>query len=340
MMTRPDVRCRGTRLCGGTGERTMGSSEAAPVSYGSNEDKWVPLYATVTRDIPDGGTLLAVEHAVWRVVRVATRPLDEDSIPRWQHAGMPDLDTWRDRPYWLHAEHVGGVLPHVNTAPDQSGSGSRPLHVLWLTDGRQRWYVYDRGRWPQCSCCSEPMPCRAEIEDRKVHNALSKWDRMAGRVAGCCWFCEEPISHRQASVAYPGDNLDLPGGPSVAFHTRRQCWYAATLYELRWLAGDPRRERILTWPTCGASLIVHHDGSSQCAGGPNAAPDCRGHLTHEHGSQSACYSYALFHEWSCPYACPQKGHPGIRTTHLNGSRGGGPARHQPTLPITPEGDQP
>lgn len=249
--------------------------------------KWAPLGAVHQSRRPKTDDVLAHEHGVWKVTGLVDLPLSDEDRDHWLEAGMPDLDTWYRRPYEVHVEHVGGVRPE--------GFGVKA--TMTPAPGRMvGWFVYPGGRWAQCSCCGEPMPCRAELQDREVRSALNRIDKLARRRPGCCWACEEKIGPRQKAVTYDGDNLDLPGGLAVHFHTRRACWDSATRYEERWLAVDPRRERILTWPKCGGLLLVHADGSSDClsAHSPTgwrceSAPDCRGHLTHDHGTQSACY---------------------------------------------------
>src|SRR5205085_8291397 len=93
------------------------------------------------------------------------------------------------------------------------------------------WHVYQDGRWPQCSCCGEPMPCRAELEDRQVTQSLDRIARLEAIPPGACWACAEPITRRQKVVTYPGENLDLPGGQQPYFHTRGQCRPSAERYE-------------------------------------------------------------------------------------------------------------
>lgn len=145
---------------------------------------------------------------------------------------------------------------------------------------------------------------------------------LATKLPGHCWACNEPFSHRQRSVVYDGDNLDLPGGPEVKFHTRAKCHSRAQAYELRWIAEDPRRERVLTYPKCGGILIVHADGTSECRSGKKpvggesvSEPDCRGHLTHDHGMEVSCYVGDDY--WAgegrfpgCPRGCQPDRHAG------------------------------
>jgi hypothetical protein len=280
---------------------------------------WDPL-GTWSRQRPDVGALVAREHAVWRVTAVTdTTPTDADRDV-WMDAGMPD--PWRGRPYRVDLAWVAGARPAV------AGDGEFAAWVNVPAEAypRRRWEVYPvSGRWPRCSCCGEPMPCRAELEDREVSRSLKTVEKLARRLPGNCWGCEEPISRRQKSVTYAGDNLDLPGGPEVRFHTRAACYHAAARYELRWIAVDPRRERVLTWPKCGGILVVHGDGSSECMSGPGLVGDhtgehdCGGHLTHDHAAFQACYVGSAYFARpgefpGCPRGCNPAVHPGTRTT--------------------------
>lgn len=115
-------------------------------------------------------------------------------------------------------------------------------------------------------------------------------------IPGACWACGELIGNREKSVTYPGDNLDLAGGRQVHFHMRGICVYHARAYEEQWVAVDPRRERILTYPNCDGILVIHADGSTECASGLDfigrqhrSQPDCRGHLSHDHRAERVCY---------------------------------------------------
>jgi hypothetical protein len=185
------------------------------------------------------------------------------------------------------------------------------------------WNIYRSAtRWPQCSCCGEPVPCRAQLQDDEIAAGMNRIESLVARQPGNCWHCEERITHRQKAVTYPGDNLDLPGGPEVQFHARESCAYYACKYESRWIAQDPRRERILTWPTCPGILVVHGDGSSECQTGRGPLGEdhegqngCQGHTTHDHGTRTACY---VGDSWlaspqnmpGCPRGCTRDGHPG------------------------------
>lgn len=293
---------------------------------------WSPL-GTWPRQRPEVGRLVAREHGVWRVAAVTDLPVDEAAREIWVDIGMPEV--WPGRPYRVDLDWVAGARP----ARAGDGPFDAWVNVPAEAYPRHQWDVYPpSGRWPQCSCCGEPMPCQAELEDREVTAALKNVEKFARRLPGCCWQCEEPISRRQRSVTYPGDNLDLPGGPEVRFHTREKCAGAARRYELRWIAVDPRRERILTYPQCGGILVVHGDGSSECHNGTaplggvrQSEPDCRGHLTHDHAVHRACFVgesyFARDSEMpGCQRGCDPETHPGTRTTPRP------PRSTQPQLP--------
>lgn len=289
-------------------------------------DRWRPLLAAAQYRPPAPGDLVARDHAVWRVLEVVDLPLTGADRELWLEAGMPDLPAWKGRPCVVALDFVAGARPAW--APPE---GAVPGGKVTLTAQRytgQEWRVYpSSGRWPACSCCGDPMPCRTELQDEEVGRSLEQVEEFSRRLPGCCWACEEPISSRQRSVTYPGDNLDLPGGHEPHFHTRSLCRGRAERYELRWIATDPRRERILTYPLCGGILVVHGDGSTECQSGRDpmfdlerpTQRDCDGHLTHDHAVHTACY---LGGEWfarttdasACPRGCVRDGHPGTRTT--------------------------
>lgn len=289
---------------------------------------WYPdgtQWERVSRPIP--GRLIAYHHAVWRVDAIRLPDLDGDAQQAWLDAGMPDLDTWPGRPYDVDVTWIGGHRPDA-LQPDHTKGA---IHIPARRHQYIPWQHYPpSGRWPQCSCCGEPMPCRAELADRVVDAAAARVERYDAHLPGTCWACGDPVTSRQRRVTYPGDNVDHPTGPAPTFHTRRSCRPAAGRYEERWLAADPRRERILTYPACDGILYVHADGTSECqpGRGPLGAfdaqpqPDCRGHLTHDHALKSACY---VAGDWlapaadynepgRCPRGCSPTGHPGTRTT--------------------------
>lgn len=249
---------------------------------------WYPLCAQRRYLRPDVGDIIGIDHGVWRVVDVRDVPvLPDDDREAWEQAGRPDPETWRLRPYAVRALHLGGKIDPGCREVDEPMFGGRghygtmriPAGAFWA------WHVYVGGRWPVCSCCGEPMPCRAEAEDRTVEYQIKVQSRHERKMPGCCWACNEPVTSRQESVVYAGMNLDLPTAPPPQFHTRRRCHDAAVAYEDRWRAEDVSRPRILTWPKCRGRLVTHTDGSSECHGGEGG---CRGHETHDHRSLMSC----------------------------------------------------
>lgn len=268
---------------------------------------------------PEVGRLIVYRQTVWRVEGIVeVTELDDAERELWLEAGMPDLASWICRPYRLSVTYVGGRRPTGLKDEDRIAGVDAVQTFSVKVKARPRyrpwgWHVYAGERWPMCSCCGEPMPCDAEIEDQMVAAQAYELAQVEAKMPGACWACNEPITSRQKFVEYPGDNLDLPGAESPRFHQRAKCWWAATKYELRWIAIDPRHPRILTYPECGGWLIVHHDGSSECVDRSTGAtgrlfrapePDCRGHDTHDHAGHAACYTDR------CDRDCPREGHPG------------------------------
>lgn len=261
---------------------------------------------------PEAGWVVALGHSVWEITAVEDIRLnaaDRDDLTEWEK-WRPGVE-WKRRPFKATLKWLGGVRP--DWLKDGEDEGTITAH----SDSKSiTWNVYDNGRWPQCSCCGEPMPCRAAITDAQVQHGMDKLAHLEAKMPGACWACGEPITTRQKAVTYAGENLDLPGGPTVKFHTRQKCWFSAEAYEERWLAANPGQPRIITYPYCRGTLITHNDGTGECHDGH---PDCQGHLTHTHGNLSSC----RFMDGGCPKGCdpvdayiryPKR--PPIRPPHL------------------------
>lgn len=268
--------------------------------------RWRPLKAQyLFHRRPAAGNTLAISHGVFEVLAVDNlNPgnwSDEDHTS-WEAFGRPEWESWDGGPYRLDLRHIGGVDPLPGRNDDRCGitvhqtGGSLPPYVEWA--------VYPDGRWPRCSCCDEPMPCRAELADQQVAHGLAALEVNEKKLPGGCWVCSEPITHRQESVVYAGDNLDLPGGPIVRFHTRQKCRWAAERYEERWLAAGEGRRRILTFEQCPGTLLTHQDGTQECFGGLDTCigPD------HAHRRLTACYMQSH----GCGHGCGPEGHPGAK----------------------------
>lgn len=257
--------------------------------------RWYPD-RTRSKNRPESGDLIAYNHAVWRVIDVADVERNATEAEEYAKAGRP---AWLRNPYKVDVKWVSGAKPGwMEHYPETVGT-------MRVSRGNT-WNVYEGDRWPQCSCCGEPMPCQAELRDRQVDAAMQRVDEMSKVMPGCCWGCSSPITSRQQSVIYAGENLDLPGGPDVRFHLRLDCLTAATTYEVKWLSVDHSRRRMLTYPKCGGSLFWHADGANECSGGEAADPECQGVRSHQHGSHAACY----YMDGGCPRGCQRIGHPG------------------------------
>lgn len=122
--------------------------------------------------------------------------------------------------------------------------------------------------YPVCNQCLELVPCRHVTTDRAVEAGQAKLDRLTALSVDSCWGCSEPITRRQKSIGFEGENLLLPGGPSpVRFHTRRDCYWSASDYEKKWIGADPRRAWRLS---CPGDLVHHYDGPA-CSEGDRCA---------------------------------------------------------------------
>ncbi len=251
---------------------------------------------------PEPGEVFGIRYGAWRCieVRVFTDADLTDDDRAYILRFTPERRE-QARPYAVVLEHVSG--------PNLIGRGRRrTVHLAGL---RVTWMLLGE-RYAVCSCHGHPWPCQDADRDRvAAMQARVLEDKLAKAIPGVCPSCGQPITSRQASVAYPGDNLDVPGGPEVRYHTRRGCWSDATAYELRWIAADPRRERILTWPQCPGMSIVHADGTDEChamADKGTPSPDCRGHQTHDHAAHSSCFGAF---DGGCPRGCRREDHRGI-----------------------------
>lgn len=208
--------------------------------------QWQPLGATSIDHPPPAHRLFAFGHAVWHVDQVVwPAPITDTDRAAWEEAGCPDPadpGSWHGWPYTVDATWVAGWRDEKPAGP--------PLRLRLRSAARtgygRKWWIYPpSNRFPRCSCCGEPMPCRQDLIDTQVAAEAAALDWHASKLPGCCWACAEPITSRQQSVIYAGDNLDLPGGPDVQFHTRISCVHEAKAYEKRWLAADPDRTPIL-----------------------------------------------------------------------------------------------
>jgi hypothetical protein len=245
-------------------------------------------------DTPPPGTLVAGDHAVWRIISVTDRP---------------EVDwTQRDR------EAVAGdprIVPQVvilrPVALDPSVTAHDEDRHVSAWPPRTWWAVYDTEHYPICAACLEPLPCRQQMAEQVAAAAAGRMERYS--YAGICPACQEPVTARQRSLTL-GDNLHLPGGPPVTFHLRRRCWGSAVEYEKAWVAADPGRRT--TTLSCAGTVTNHNDGTYECT----EWPDCPGPR-----AWHRCYMTCR-----CP-DCHARGsfgcHPPADAVHVDRRLGGG-----------------
>lgn len=232
------------------------------------------------------GDLIALDRRVWRVAEVRPVPVadwDDDDRGYWERMGRQrrnpkfvpltsdgpaSEEAWDRRPlYLILVPSEGGKRHHMRI---------RPYATIWGA-----WVLSPH--YPVCKDCGEPWPCRELDITREVSREAAEMERLEKILPGCCWACGEPVTHRQASIRFDGENLLLPGAPSPVFHLRRKghCLSGAFSYEKRWVAaGEGRRWRL----QCPGKLTRHVDGD-ECTGDPYCPGGNASHNTF------TCHSY-------------------------------------------------
>jgi hypothetical protein len=130
---------------------------------------------------------------------------------------------------------------------------------------RQAWVLHPH--YPVCRDCGEPWPCRELEITREVRRQAEEVDRLAAILPGCCWGCAEPVTSRQKSVRFGGENLLLPGAPPPVFYLRLKsagglpCLSGAVRYEEKWVPAVPGRRWRLSCP----GNVVRHLGGQECS---------------------------------------------------------------------------
>lgn len=231
--------------------------------------RWRPSASTTRYSRPDPGQVIAVNRIPYRVVEIREidpanwRPEERDAYLKGA-AGTP-AEQWAWRPWALVADE----LP---------AGRRRHLRVSGRTVS---WHVVGE-HYAVCVQCGELHPCRHITTEAEVARQGEEAERLMNIGPGCCWSCGEPVTSRQRSIAFDGENLLLPGGPLALFHTRRSCHYAASRYEQRWVAADPRRRWRLQ---CPGHIAVHAD-AAECTEGvlcPGPGVPHRGWEDHRRG---------------------------------------------------------
>lgn len=239
-----------------------------------------PVERRRERAIPHVGELIAwPDRKAYRVVSIddkARADWHDATTQAWEKEGRPDPDTWPERERSIRLQPA-----------DDPAAPSRSYHLYpWYiaNEYRRHWWPL-RDQYPVCSDCRLIWPCPCDERTTEARKAMKEFDRLAGVLPGCCWNCAQPVEKRQQSITFDGDNLLMPGGPQVVFHTsgsrfyrsqfgKTSCRSAAKDYERRWVEARPGRAARLSCP----GVMFRHFGYSECtaaAGCPGEGADHR-----------------------------------------------------------------
>lgn len=234
--------------------------------------EWMPLGAKRIYDTAKlaQGTLVAWEHAVWRVIEV-NRQEDTDEYA-WAVVLRPA---------------VLGDDPRARDADQHLGARA----------GTCVWHTYLDGHYPLCATCHEPLPCRDQMAAKIAAASAARFERYT--MAGICPACEEVVTSRQRSHTWP-DNAVVPGGPPVTFHLRGKCVGSARNYEDRWYALDPNaRRRVMS---CAGAITNHNDGTYECSEYPACPGPHAWHASYARCRCPDCYAKGSFGCYPTPNA--------------------------------------
>lgn len=235
---------------------------------------WFPHGARTTWDRPEPGSLVATRRAVFRIVEY--RPYHVDQWTADDHE--------RVRKHGDAAAPYHVILRPAHITSDDVRARDHDKHYT-IRSACFRWHVYPDEHYPLCATCGEPVPCR---EQTAAEDAAAELRYMARfETPGVCPACREPITSRQKSRTFGGENLIVPLGPPVTFHTRARCEDGLLAYEDEWVKADPRNRRSSRPPVCKGTAIIHVGTNTyECT----ARDDCPG-LTDDatrHRSMRAC----------------------------------------------------
>jgi hypothetical protein len=262
--------------------------------WGRRGDSWEPEGGERRewRDLQPGD-LIVLRREVWAVREVRLVPVidwdeqDRDCYQRRSEGGASEED-WRYRPvYLVIVPAKGGKRRHVKVRP-------------WVNFGLMTYALHPH--YPVCVECGEPWPCPEIGITREVRKNSAEMERLASILPGCCWSCGGPVTARQKSIAFEGENLLLPGAPAPVFHLRTgkpYCSSAAVDYDKKWVAAGPGRHPRLY---CPGKLIVHVDGR-ECT----EDPFCPGRVSHPSFLDHRGWLEELRRCLRCMDACAQRG---------------------------------
>lgn len=262
--------------------------------WGRDGDMWEPEGGERRpwRDLHPGDPLMS-RREIWRVREVRPVPVidwdehDREGFRTRNRGGLPEED-WPLRPLYLILLPVkGGKRRHVKVRPY-----ARPTaYVLPF-------------HYPVCTECGEPWPCPEIAIVKEVRKESARMEQLSRIMPGCCWGCGEPVTGRQKSIAFEGENLLLPGAPEPVFHLRHgkpYCSSAAVDYEKKWVTAQPGRHPRLH---CPGNRIFHVDGA-ECT----EEPFCPGRDVHHTGNFMDHRAYAEYARrcLRCRDACELRG---------------------------------
>lgn len=257
--------------------------------FWSRHDTWEPQggQRKPWRDLQPGD-LLALERRIWRVREVHPIPvIDWDEHDREyydSHCRLHDGISIRLKANKAASEEEWELRPLGLAAIPASGGEIRHFGVRPYASGGHGAYVLSP-HYPVCADCGEPWPCGeldivAEIEKQAMHV-----ERLEKILPGCCWCCNEPVTHRQKVVRFEGDNILLPGREPTVFHMRAKCIDGARRYERLWVPAGERR----TWRLQCPGLLTQHVDGDECS----ELGLCPGNVYHRrvHGHIYCRYEY-------------------------------------------------
>jgi len=258
------------------------------------------------------GDMIEVDRALWQVDRVRDVPEDEwDDTDREQyrrHTAFRGPGLRRKAETGGDGQPAGpgewSLRPVLVTVHPAGGGPAQRMRVRFRPYQFQRSTVYViPAHHPVCAVCRELYPCHCLEIDDAADASMAALADLESVLPGCCWHCREPVTSRQKSIDFPGDNLLLPGAEPPVFHLRNgspYCSAAAVSYERRWAAADPSR---LPRLECPGDLVQHIDGYECTAGGrcPGALADHRRRLSHQ---SNAAYARSCER---CAAACAKRG---------------------------------
>lgn len=237
------------------------------------------------------GDLISLWRKVWRIVEVRPVPVadwDEDDQGYWDRVYGKHVDTRAIRRIRPASEELWDRRPLYLTIVPATGGKRKHRRIRPYVTHRDAYVLSPH--YPVCKDCGEPWPCTELDIAAEVDKEAAKLARLEKILPGCCWSCGDPITHRQGSVRFDGENLLLPGAPPAVFHSRRTggCLSDAMSYEKRWVAADEGRRWRLQ---CPGHLVRHVDGD-ECSGDPHCPG---GKVRH---NSFACHRYNRFPDGS------------------------------------------